>query len=69
MKERRFYNRLTACAIGVLMFGVTVYAHPSPVDIPDPNLRTAIADALNIAHGTPITQDDMHRPYAPNCDQ
>ena len=31
------------------------------VDIPDPNLRAAIADALNIAHDAPITQEDMNR--------
>ena len=61
MKERRFYNRLAICAIGVLMLGAVAYAQPSPVDIPDPNLRAAIADVLNIAHDAPITQEDMNR--------
>ena len=31
------------------------------VDIPDPTLRAAIADTLNIAHNAPITQEDMNR--------
>ena len=61
MKERRFYNRLTTWAIGVLILSMFAYAQPSTVDIPDPNLRAAIADALNIAHGSPITQEDMNR--------
>ena len=31
------------------------------VDIPDGNLRTAIAETLNILHNASITQDDMNR--------
>ncbi len=31
------------------------------VEIPDPNLRAAIADVLGIPRGAPITQDDMNR--------
>ncbi len=31
------------------------------VDIPDPNLRAAIADELKIPHDAPITQEDMNR--------
>ena len=31
------------------------------VEIPDPNLRAAIADALGIPRGSPITQEDMNR--------
>ena len=31
------------------------------VDIPDPNLRVAIRDALNLATGTPITQADIRQ--------
>ena len=31
------------------------------VDIPDPNLRAAIADALDVPHGAPITQADMRQ--------
>ena len=59
MKERRFYNRVTMCAIGVLILCVTAYAQP--VHIPDSNLRAAIADALDIPRGSPITQEDMNR--------
>ena len=59
MKERRFYNRVTACAISVLILCVVAYAQP--VHIPDPNLRAAIAHELNIAHNNRITQEDMNR--------
>ena len=31
------------------------------VQIPDPNLRAAIADELKIPHDAPITQEDMKR--------
>ena len=31
------------------------------VEIPDPNLRAAIAETLNIPHNAPITQGDMDR--------
>ena len=61
MKERRFHNRFAACAIGMLMLGVATHAHPSPVHIPDLNLRAAIVETLNIPHNTPITQGDMNR--------
>ncbi len=61
MKERRFHNRFAACAIGMLMLGVATYVHPSPVHIPDLNLRAAIAEALNVVHDAPITQEDMNR--------
>ncbi len=59
MNERRFYNRVTMCAIGVLILCVTAYAQP--VHIPDPNLRDAIAAELDIAHDAPISQEDMSR--------
>ncbi len=59
MKERRFYNRVTACAISVLILCVVAYAQP--VHIPDPNLRAAIAHELNIAHGANINKEHMLR--------
>ena len=36
-------------------------AFAQTVDIPDPNLRAAIVETLNIPLNTPITQDDMSR--------
>ena len=44
-----------------LLLLLSVSAYAQPMDIPDPNLRAAIADALNMPHGTPITQEDMRR--------
>ena len=37
----------------------TEYALPKPVDIPDPNLRAVIAEALGKAPGAPITAVEM----------
>ena len=45
----------------LLTFVLGGAAFAQVVDIPDPNLRAAIADTLNIAHDAPITQDDMNR--------
>ena len=42
----------TCCAL-------TTSVHAEAVHIPDPNLRSAIADALNIAPGAVITQNNM----------
>ena len=39
----------------------TSWGQPKTVDIPDSNLRDAIADALSIPRGAPITQEDMTR--------
>ena len=48
-------RRLTLFALPFLCLG----AYAQEVHIPDPNLRSAIHDALNIPRGTPITRDDM----------
>ena len=45
----------------LLYIALSSAAFAKVVDIPDPNLRAAIADALNIAHDAPITQEDMNR--------
>ena len=36
-------------------------AFPQVVEIPDPNLRRAVSEALNLPAGAPITQEDMNR--------
>ena len=40
---------------------LTISVHAQDIHIPDPNLRSAIANALNVPHGSPITQEDMNR--------
>ena len=40
---------------------LTISVHAQVIHIPDPNLRAAIADALDIPRGAPITQEDMNR--------
>lgn len=59
MKTRRFYNGLTQFTISLMMFSVAAYAQT--VDIPDPNLRHAVRDALNLPGDAPITQAAMRR--------
>ena len=61
MKERRLYNRLAVCAIAVVMLGTAAYAQLVPVNIPDPNLRQAVRDALTLPRGVPITQAHMRQ--------
>ena len=56
---RRFYNGLTQFTISLMMLSVAAYAQT--VDIPDPNLRHAVRDALNLPGDAPITQADMRR--------
>ena len=41
MKEQRLYNGLMICTMSVLMLGTVTYAQPSPINIPDTNLRAA----------------------------
>ena len=48
----------TCCAL-------TTSVHAEAVHIPDPNLRSAIADALNIAPGAVITQNNMKQTDGP----
>ena len=45
----------------LLYIALSSAAFAQVVDIPDPSLRAAIAEALNIAHDAPITQEDMSR--------
>ena len=55
-------NFLKKLALYLLLFiALCIPLFAQVVDIPDPNLRAAIADALGIPHGTPITQEDMNR--------
>lgn len=55
----KFGQLLTVSFLVYIILGGTVFAQI--VDIPDPNLRAAIADALNIPNDAPITQEDMRR--------
>ncbi len=61
MKKGRLYNRLAVCAIAVLLLGTAAYAQLVPVDVPDPNLRQAVREALSLPAGAPITQADMRQ--------
>ena len=54
-----FRRKITLSLLLTIVLGGAAFAQV--VDIPDPNLRTAIADALNIAHDAPITRQDMRR--------
>ncbi len=54
-----FQQKITLSLLLTFVLGGAAFAQV--VDIPDPNLRAAIADTLNIAHDAPITQDDMNR--------
>ena len=40
---------------------LTTSVHAQPVHIPDPNLRQAVSEALNLPAGGPITQADMRQ--------
>ena len=44
-----------------LYIALSSAAFAQTVDIPDPNLRSAIADALGVPHGAPITEADKKR--------
>ena len=52
-------GRLLTTAATLMMFAAAIYAQP--IHIPDAGLRSAIADMLDVPHGTPITQADMDR--------
>ena len=45
----------------LLYIALSSAAFAKVVDIPDPSLRAAIADALGVPRGSPITQEDMNR--------
>ena len=52
-----FRQKITLSLLLYIVLGSVVFAQV--VEIPDPNLRAAIADALDIPRGGPITQEDM----------
>ena len=52
-------QKITLYLLLTIVLGSVAFAQV--VDIPDPNLRTAIADALGVPHGGPITQEDVNR--------
>ena len=54
-----FRQKVTIGLVLTLVFGGVAYAEV--VDIPDPNLRAAVADTLNIPGNVPITQEDMRQ--------
>lgn len=54
-----FRQKFTLSLLVTIVSGSVAFAQV--VDIPDSNLRAVIADALNIAHDAPITQEDMNR--------
>ena len=45
--------------IAWLIFILCAAAHAEVVDIPDPNLRAAIRDSLNLRGGVPITKSAL----------
>ncbi len=57
-KAMKFQQKITFSFLLTIVWGSAVFAQV--VEIPDPNLRAAIADALDIPRGAPITQDDMN---------
>ena len=52
-----FRQRITICLLLYIILGSAALAQN--VEIPDPNLRNAIREALNLAEGASITQADM----------
>ena len=59
----RFAHHVSRCLL-VLAVAATLlisHAHAQVVDIPDPNLESAIREALNLPGNTPITQQEMLR--------
>ena len=55
----KFGQLLTVSFLVYIILGGTVFAQI--VDISDPNLRAAIADALNVPNDAPITREDVNR--------
>ena len=53
-----FRHKITLSLLLYTVLSSTTFANV--VGIPDPNLRAAIADALDIPRGSPITQEDMN---------
>ena len=52
------FSRLLAFLVAAILF-ITTSAYAQVVDIPDPNLREAITEALELPANTPITQQEM----------
>ena len=59
MNMRRTDKLLAALLLAILGCGTGAYAQV--VDIPDPNLRAAIQQNLNLTEDAPITRDDMRQ--------
>ena len=59
MKERRFYNQIATCAIGVLMLGLTLFAQAQEIHMPDANLRVLVIETLNLPARTRLTKQHM----------
>ena len=55
----KFGHKITLIFLLTIVSGGVAFAQV--VDIPDPNLRAAIADALDVPHGAFITQADMRQ--------
>ena len=58
MNMRRTDKLLAALLLAILL-GCGTGAYAQVVDIPDPNLRAAIQQNLNLTEDAPITRDDM----------
>ena len=61
LRERLVKFRRTIALSFLLYIVQCSVAFAQVVEIPDPNLRAAIAETLNIPHNAPITQGDMDR--------
>ena len=46
------------CTLALLL-GLTTWVYAQPVHMPDPNLRTAVRESLDLPNGAPITRDAM----------
>ena len=55
----RSIRTLLAILSLTLLISLTTWAYAQPVHIPDPNLRAAVRETLNLPDGTPITRDAM----------
>ena len=42
-----------------LLLGLMTWVYAQPVNMPDPNLRTAVRESLDLPNGAPITRDAM----------
>ena len=59
MKTIRIILTILCLFTLTLLLSLTTWVYAQPVHIPDPNLRAAVRDTLNLPDGTPITRDAM----------